>query len=160
MLNVGDNETIENIDIELKRGGVITVSITDSSGRPLLEEQVDLMRFNESGKPAIFLYQFGRGEWTGPRCCQGTSGWQLHRQGAEPGKVSVSPYFRIDSPMHEFALLRFEHKRKPISALHQSFYSIAIADDDKSAPIEWMHVFRVLHHFQGSLPHRLRGRNS
>ncbi len=54
ILNVGDNETIENIDIELKRGGVITGSITDSSGRPLVEEQVELMRIDESGKPQYF----------------------------------------------------------------------------------------------------------
>jgi hypothetical protein len=53
-LNVGDNETIENIDIELKRGGVITGSVTDSSGRPLVEERVDLMRLDESGKPQYF----------------------------------------------------------------------------------------------------------
>jgi Carboxypeptidase regulatory-like domain len=53
-LNVGENETIENIDIELKRGGVITGSITDSSGRPLVEEQVNLMRLDESGKPQYF----------------------------------------------------------------------------------------------------------
>jgi Carboxypeptidase regulatory-like domain len=62
MLNVGDNETIENIDIELKRGGVITGSITDSSGRPLVEEQVDLLRFNENGKPQYFYlntYEIG-----------------------------------------------------------------------------------------------------
>jgi protocatechuate 3,4-dioxygenase beta subunit len=54
LLNVGDNETIENIDIELKRGGVITGTITDSSGRPLVEERVDLMRMDESGKPQYF----------------------------------------------------------------------------------------------------------
>jgi Carboxypeptidase regulatory-like domain len=53
-LNVGDNETIEDIDIELKRGSVITGSITDSSGRPLVEERVDLMRLDESGKPQYF----------------------------------------------------------------------------------------------------------
>jgi protocatechuate 3,4-dioxygenase beta subunit len=53
-LNVGDNEVIENIDIELKRGGVITGSVTDSSGRPLVEERVDLMRMDESGKPQYF----------------------------------------------------------------------------------------------------------
>jgi hypothetical protein len=53
-LNVGDNETIENIDIELKRGGVITGTITDSSGRPLVEEQVNLMRLDDNGKPQYF----------------------------------------------------------------------------------------------------------
>jgi protocatechuate 3,4-dioxygenase beta subunit len=53
-LNVGENEIIENIDIELKRGGVITGTITDSGGRPVVEEHVDLMRLDESGKPQYF----------------------------------------------------------------------------------------------------------
>jgi protocatechuate 3,4-dioxygenase beta subunit len=53
-LNIGENETIENVNIELKRGGVITGSVTDSSGRPLVEERVDLMRLDESGKPQYF----------------------------------------------------------------------------------------------------------
>lgn len=39
-LIVGKNETIENIDIALERGGVITGKVTDSDGRPLIEETV------------------------------------------------------------------------------------------------------------------------
>lgn len=39
-VNVGKNETIENIDIALERGGVITGKVTDDEGRPVIEEMV------------------------------------------------------------------------------------------------------------------------
>jgi hypothetical protein len=39
-LIVGKNETFENIDIALERGGVITGKVTDAEGRPVIEEIV------------------------------------------------------------------------------------------------------------------------
>lgn len=39
-LIVGPNETVENIDIALERGGVITGKVTDADGRPVIEETV------------------------------------------------------------------------------------------------------------------------
>lgn len=39
-LIVGKNETVENIDIALERGGVITGKVTDADGRPMIEEMV------------------------------------------------------------------------------------------------------------------------
>ena len=39
---VGKNETVENIDIALERGGVITGTVTDAEGRPVIEEMVYL----------------------------------------------------------------------------------------------------------------------
>lgn len=39
-LIVGTNETVENIDIALERGGVITGTVTDADGRPVIEETV------------------------------------------------------------------------------------------------------------------------
>lgn len=39
-LIIGKNETVENIDIALERGGVITGKVTDADGRPLVEELV------------------------------------------------------------------------------------------------------------------------
>lgn len=53
-LNVGENENIENIDIEMKRGGVITGRITDANGKPLVEEQVSLTKLGPDGKPQPF----------------------------------------------------------------------------------------------------------
>ncbi|HEX7334116.1 MAG TPA: carboxypeptidase-like regulatory domain-containing protein [Pyrinomonadaceae bacterium] len=41
-LIVGKNETVENIDIALERGGVITGKVTDAEGRPVIEEMVFL----------------------------------------------------------------------------------------------------------------------
>jgi uncharacterized protein (DUF2141 family) len=37
---VGKNEVVENVDITLNRGGVITGKVTDADGRPVVEEQV------------------------------------------------------------------------------------------------------------------------
>ena len=39
-LVVGKNETVENIDIALERGGVITGKVTDAEGRPVIEETI------------------------------------------------------------------------------------------------------------------------
>lgn len=39
-LIVGKNETVENIDIALERGGVITGKVTDADGRPVIEESI------------------------------------------------------------------------------------------------------------------------
>ena len=39
-LIVGKNETVENIDIALEQGGVITGKVTDAEGRPVIEETV------------------------------------------------------------------------------------------------------------------------
>ncbi len=39
---INNDETVENIDFELVRGGVITGKVTDSDGRPLIEETVSL----------------------------------------------------------------------------------------------------------------------
>jgi protocatechuate 3,4-dioxygenase beta subunit len=41
-LLIGKDETIENVDIALVRGGVITGKVTDGDGRPVVEEDVSL----------------------------------------------------------------------------------------------------------------------
>lgn len=41
-LIVNRNETVENIDITLERGGVITGKVTDADGRPVIEEMVNV----------------------------------------------------------------------------------------------------------------------
>ena len=37
---VGKNEVVENVDITLNRGGVITGKVTDADGRPVVEEEI------------------------------------------------------------------------------------------------------------------------
>jgi hypothetical protein len=53
-LNLADGEKVENIDLELKRGGVIAGRITDSQGRPVIEESINLIKLN---KPRVY-YNF------------------------------------------------------------------------------------------------------
>src|SRR5262245_8139100 len=43
-LNIAEGEKVENVDLEIKRGGVITGRITDSNGRPVIEEKVTLSK--------------------------------------------------------------------------------------------------------------------
>jgi len=60
MLNVAEGEKVENIDLEIKRGGVIAGRITDSQGRPVIEETVNLSKFDSNGRPQNYwLYNLG-----------------------------------------------------------------------------------------------------
>jgi len=52
--DIADGEVIENFDIELIPGGVITGRVTDSNNRPLVEEQVQLWRFDKNGAALEF----------------------------------------------------------------------------------------------------------
>ena len=56
-ITVGDGETIEKIDFALIRGGVITGRITDTDGRPVIGEQVNVVSRNvsDTGRPAIMF---------------------------------------------------------------------------------------------------------
>src|SRR5262245_39004305 len=47
--DIAEGEVIENFDIELRPGGVITGRVTDSNDRPLVEEQVQLWKFDKNG---------------------------------------------------------------------------------------------------------------
>ena len=49
MFHIAEGEVIENFDIELIPGGVITGRVTDSNGRPLVEEQVQLWYIYKNG---------------------------------------------------------------------------------------------------------------
>ena len=50
---IAEGETVEGIDFSLTRGGVITGRVTDADGRPLIEEQVQLLQVvsNNQGGP-------------------------------------------------------------------------------------------------------------
>jgi protocatechuate 3,4-dioxygenase beta subunit len=58
-LKVSEGEDVENIDFELKQGGVITGRVTDSQGRPLADERVTLGRLDKNGRPQSDNY-YGR----------------------------------------------------------------------------------------------------
>ena len=51
---LADGESIEGINISLKRGGVITGRITDASGRPLVEQYISLATLDEQGREQSF----------------------------------------------------------------------------------------------------------
>ncbi len=51
MLSVLEGENVEHFDLILKRGGVITGRVTDSSGRPLIRQAIELTRIGDDGKP-------------------------------------------------------------------------------------------------------------
>lgn len=51
LLNLTAGEQLEDADLELKRGGVITGRVTDTEGRPLRREQIELIKFKEDGQP-------------------------------------------------------------------------------------------------------------
>jgi hypothetical protein len=56
-LNLADGEKVENVDLEIKRGGVIAGKITESQGRPVIEERVNLSKFDANNRPqASFFY--------------------------------------------------------------------------------------------------------
>ena len=51
---VGKNENIENIDITLLRGGVITGKVTDADGNPVIEEWVQFTPLPPGPRPPYF----------------------------------------------------------------------------------------------------------
>jgi 5-hydroxyisourate hydrolase-like protein (transthyretin family) len=48
--SVADGVRVENVDLEIKRGGVIAGRIIDSQGRPVIEEKITLKRLDENNK--------------------------------------------------------------------------------------------------------------
>ncbi|MGH9835833.1 MAG: carboxypeptidase regulatory-like domain-containing protein [Blastocatellia bacterium] len=53
-LNIAEGEKIENIDLEIRRGGVIAGRITDSGGRPVIEEMVNLSKLDKDNQPRSY----------------------------------------------------------------------------------------------------------
>ncbi len=53
-LNVAEGEKVENIELEIKRGGVIAGRITDSQGRPVIEESVTIHKLDQRGAAMIY----------------------------------------------------------------------------------------------------------
>src|SRR5215475_11947498 len=53
-LNVAEGEKNENINLEIKQGAVIAGRVTDSQGRPVIEETVNLSKLDKNGKPQMY----------------------------------------------------------------------------------------------------------
>jgi hypothetical protein len=56
-LEVAEGEKIENITLEIKRGGVITGRITDSRGAPVADEEVRVHRLDQNGDLFAGVYE-------------------------------------------------------------------------------------------------------
>jgi hypothetical protein len=50
-LNLTDGEKVENVDLDIKRGGVIAGRVADSQGRPVIEERVNLSKLDATNRP-------------------------------------------------------------------------------------------------------------
>jgi protocatechuate 3,4-dioxygenase beta subunit len=51
MVTVTEGEKVEQFDLVLKRGGVITGRVTDSNGNPLTRQIIELTRIGDDGQP-------------------------------------------------------------------------------------------------------------
>ena len=79
LINVVDNETIDKLDFNLIRGGVITGRLMEENGKPITELNLALMRINEKGEKV----PMGSAEVSDDR--------GIYRcYGLEPGKYLVS----------------------------------------------------------------------
>ena len=109
---VNKNETIEDVNFALMRGGVITGRVTDSDGNPLIEEEVNVIpantqvrysypafmmgRTDDRGIYRIFGLRPGRytvaaGQDTGLGGLRGRTGYQrtFHPEATEAGNATV-----------------------------------------------------------------------
>jgi hypothetical protein len=57
-LIINESENIENIDLELKRGGVITGRVTDSNGSPIVEERLEVKKIDKNGNRQPFYFTY------------------------------------------------------------------------------------------------------
>ncbi len=86
---VGKNETVENINITLIRGGAITGKVTDADGRPVVEEQV----FFSSNTPGR-VFPYLRTILTDDRGVYRAFGLPPGRYTVSAGKDSISSFGR------------------------------------------------------------------
>jgi protocatechuate 3,4-dioxygenase beta subunit len=57
--NLTDGEKVENVDLEIKRGGVIAGRVSDSQGRPVIEERLNLSKLDANNLPRS-VFNFGQ----------------------------------------------------------------------------------------------------
>jgi protocatechuate 3,4-dioxygenase beta subunit len=55
-LTLADGERVENVDLEIKRGGVIAGRVADSQGRPVIEERLNLGKLDANNRPRGIFY--------------------------------------------------------------------------------------------------------
>jgi protocatechuate 3,4-dioxygenase beta subunit len=60
LINVLEGEKVEQFDLVLKRGGVITGRVSDASGRPIAGEEIKLTRISDDGKRQLSSHNTAR----------------------------------------------------------------------------------------------------
>src|SRR5262245_43331507 len=55
-LTLADGERVENVGLEIKRGGVIAGRVADSQGRPVIEERVNFSKLDANNRPRGIIY--------------------------------------------------------------------------------------------------------
>src|SRR5262245_9583596 len=55
MLNVAEGEKVDNVDFEIKDGGVIAGRITDWRGRPVVEETITISKSDRNNQPENYF---------------------------------------------------------------------------------------------------------
>ncbi|HEX2270020.1 MAG TPA: carboxypeptidase regulatory-like domain-containing protein [Pyrinomonadaceae bacterium] len=117
-LIVGEGETVEGIDFAVVRGGVITGRVTDTEGRPVIEENVHITGWVENRSRA-----FTRGS----SFSSSTDDRGVYRvYGLPPGKYRVSAGISDE----EF------HPGRPGQPSHQQTFHPATADETKATLVE------------------------
>jgi protocatechuate 3,4-dioxygenase beta subunit len=60
LINVAEGEKVEQFDLVLKRGGVITGQVSDASGRPIAGQEIKLARISDNEKRQLSSYNSTR----------------------------------------------------------------------------------------------------
>jgi len=95
-LLIDKDETVANIDFELVRGGVITGKVTDSDGRPLIEETVSISTVESNQSESFYMHRRTRTDDRG-----------VYRIfGIPPGNYKVAAGTNEPSPSWERSVFR------------------------------------------------------
>jgi len=54
-LNIAEGEKVDNVDFEIRRGGVIAGRVKDSQGRPVIEETITLSKRDRNNQPQNYF---------------------------------------------------------------------------------------------------------
>jgi len=60
LINIAEGEKVEQFDLVLKRGGVITGRVSDASGRPIAGQEIKLARISDNEKRQLSSYKSTR----------------------------------------------------------------------------------------------------
>ncbi len=89
-ITLADGEAVDKVDFPLKRGGVITGRVTDEDGKPVIEEYLALLRFDETGQKKQATCRTPTDDQGNYRCYGLEPGKYIVGAGKDPKKSEVS----------------------------------------------------------------------